>query len=170
MNARTIAPPCAGLAPAVPRPSGRKPSMPRRLVLAELQRHARNGRFTPHSNPDGLSPHTLASAIGVDIKLVRTTLNNMHGAGQIVNAGTHNKPMWRLTTAADMAQQASATPLPVDNGHYDGAELRRTPGIPDERFAAFDLPSLVNGVRVPAKRPSAQLVGALTDRSNNARG
>jgi len=37
-------------------------------------------------------------------------------------------------------------------GDYDGVELRRTPGVPDSRFVAFALPSLVNGVRVYPKR------------------
>ena len=31
---------------------------------------------------------------------------------------------------------------------YDGAELRRQPGIPDERYAAFDLPSVQGRWRV----------------------
>lgn len=37
-------------------------------------------------------------------------------------------------------------------GNYRGDELKRTSGIPESRFAAFALPSLVNGVRVyPSK-------------------
>lgn len=29
--------------------------------------------------------------------------------------------------------------------YYDGKELRRNPGIPNERFRAYDLPSLHGG-------------------------
>lgn len=147
---------------------GRKLGMPRRLVLAELQRHARNARFSPHTTPAGVSPQEAADATGLDLKLTRATLHNMHGAGQIVNAGTHNKPLWRLTTDADRAP-TSSTPAKAPTGRYSGTELRAfttRPGAMD----AFTLPSLVNGQPVPAHRPSAQLVGALVDRTNNARG
>lgn len=168
MNARVNILHTHGLAPSVPRATGRKPSLTRRLVLAELQHHARNARFTPHTTPPGLSPQQLASATGLPIKQVRTTLNNMHGTRQIANAGTHNKPLWRLTTATDMAQTAPATPM--TSTPYTCPELQRNPGIPASRFAAFDLPSLVNGQRVDPKRPTACCVGMLNDRRSNARG
>lgn len=167
MNARTITPPNPNVPAAVPRPSGRKPSLARRLVLAELQHHARNALFSPHTTPPGRSPQELADATGLPIKQVRTTINNMHAVKQAINAGAHNKPLWRLTNAADMIKSAPVTPM-TGTG-YTCPELQRNPGIPDSRFAAFDLPSLVNGKRVDPKRPTAQLVGALADRTNNAR-
>lgn len=37
--------------------------------------------------------------------------------------------------------------------------LKKTPGIPEERFEAFNIPSLVNGKRIPATRVKACLVG-----------
>lgn len=37
--------------------------------------------------------------------------------------------------------------------------LKETPGVPQERFKAFELPSLVNGKRIPATRVKACLVG-----------
>ena len=171
MNVRINPTPATATAPThVKRGTGSQPGTPRRLVLAELQHHARNVRFSPHNSPPGLSPQQLASATGVDIKQVRAALGTMRDLGQAVNVGTLKTPLWRQHTPADAAQaQAKAERPTWVTGTYDGAELQRNPGIPASRFAAFDLPSLVNGVRVPAKRPSALLVGALVDRSNNGR-
>ena len=50
-----------------------------------------------------------------------------------------------------VAAKRKAEPLFDDEGkrnNYDGAELRRQPGIPDERYAAFDLPSVQGRWRV----------------------
>lgn len=170
MNAR-IKPKPAATAPAhVKRGTGSQPGTPRRLVLGELQHHARNARFSPHNSPPGLSPQQLASATGVDIKQVRAALGTMRDLGQVVNAGTLNKPLWRQHTPADAAQaQAKADRPTYGTGTYDGAELRPYQGRPGA-MDAFDSPSLVQGQCVPARRASAQLVGALADRSNNARG
>lgn len=44
--------------------------------------------------------------------------------------------------------------MPYDRGdaYTCQDELRRPPGVPDARFAAFNLPSLINGERVYPKR------------------
>lgn len=52
---------------------------------------------------------------------------------------------------------------------YDGAEFRRNPGLPDERFEAFALPSLRNGERVPYHGIRPQLTSELKDKTNNGR-
>ncbi len=41
-------------------------------------------------------------------------------------------------------------------GKYDGKELQRNPGITPDRFVAFQLPSLINGVRVYPRNHHAQ--------------
>lgn len=158
-------------APAhVKRPRGSQPGTARRLVLAELQHHARNMRFTPHTTPPGLSPQQLASATGVEITKVRAALGTMRDLGQAVNVGTLGKPLWRQHTPADAELLRAKAERPAYGaGDYIPTELRAftdRPGAMD----AFTLPSLVNGQPVPARRPSAQLVGALADRTNNARG
>lgn len=115
---------------------GRLPGMPRRMLLTELERNARHSRFGGLTL--GLSPQQISGATGLDLKLVRVTLNNMQGAGKIANIGTHNKPRWCLSTCVegvDRSRRAGGT------GFYDGAELRRNVGIPPDRFRAFELPS-----------------------------
>jgi len=64
-----------------------------------------------------------------------------------------------------------STPGPkfIPRGTYDGAELRRNPGLPDERFEAFALPSLRNGERVPYHGIRPQLTSELKDKTNNGR-
>lgn len=42
---------------------------------------------------------------------------------------------------------------------YFKGYLSKPAGIPEERFRAFELPSLVNGERIPATRVKAGLVG-----------
>jgi hypothetical protein len=41
-------------------------------------------------------------------------------------------------------------------GKYDGKELQRNPGITEDRFEAYKLPSIVNGKRVYPRANDAQ--------------
>jgi alpha-D-ribose 1-methylphosphonate 5-triphosphate synthase subunit PhnH len=41
-------------------------------------------------------------------------------------------------------------------GKYDGKELQRNPGITEDRFVAYKLPSIVNGKRVYPRGHDAQ--------------
>ncbi len=135
------------------RRTGRPPSLARQLVMTELQRHARSMLFSPERSTPGLSPQMLAGSTGLDLKLVRTTLNNMHGADQIINAGTHNSPLWRLPTAADLnARDGHKRRRDPSTDTYDGAELRPNstrPGAMD----AFGCPSLSGNTLTPYRRP-----------------
>lgn len=47
----------------------------------------------------------------------------------------------------------------VSSEDYFKGYLGKTAGIPEERFKAFELPSLVNGQRIPATRVKACMVG-----------
>ena len=69
-------------------------------------------------------------------------------------------------TMKQLGKLAEPTSVPLRNsttsGTYDGAELGRNPGLTPDRFAAFELPSVVNGVRIPPRRITAMCVGVVT--------
>ena len=64
---------------------------------------------------------------------------------------THNATTKQHTTDCTKA----------DYPKYLGDELQPNPSLTADRFAAFDLPSMVNGQRVPPKRITAMCVGAV---------
>ena len=111
-----------------------------------------------------LTPQRIASLSGVELSAVRVIIKSMLTARQIVNAGTAQQPKYRMRGEA-----VSDASYQRDWGRYEGTELRPYTGRPGA-MDAFNLPSMVQGQPVPARRPSAMCVGALADRSNNARG
>lgn len=70
--------------------------------------------------------------------MVRPSLVMLVQAGTVATS-SGKVPLYSLPRSA---RTSSRLQYPAEN--YDGAELRRNPGIQPERFAAFDLPSRVN--------------------------
>lgn len=113
---------------------------------------------------DAMTPQRIASLAGVELKSARSIIQSLMTAKQIVNTGTSQQPKYRMR--GEVVSDAS---YQRDWGRYDGAELRPYTGRPGA-MDAFNLPSLVQGQQVPARRPSAQLVAVLADRTTLARG
>lgn len=74
---------------------------------------------------------------------------------------------WQVLSPAERAERESLQRQPDSDRYtppsdcYDGKELKRTPGIPDSRFRAFELPSRAHGqlnypggTRVPFPAPT----------------
>jgi len=111
-----------------------------------------------------LTPQRIASLSGVELSAVRVIIKSMLTARQIVNAGTAQQPKYRMRGEA-----VSDASYQRDWGRYVPSTFRPSDARPGADDASL-IPSMVNGVRIPHKRPVAQCVGALADRSNNARG
>ncbi|KGH29350.1 hypothetical protein [Comamonas thiooxydans] len=59
-----------------------------------------------------------------------------------------NVRSWQVLSHAERAERESQQGKPrytPPSDCYDGKELQRTPGIPDSRFRAFELPSRAHG-------------------------
>ena len=108
----------------------------------------------------------LCRITGLDEDDVQRVLQHLVAAQRgdsVTTPGTERH--WRLLSAVarDEAARPKAATARVCNagtkGVYLGAELQPNPGITADRFVAFSLPSLVNGVSVPPKRITAMCTG-----------
>lgn len=138
-------------------------SAPRMAIERELGRVRANGGA-------GLTPQRLASMTGVELKTVRRILQALRTHHAAVNVGTERAPLWRLSDPGAHVQTPPTTRVTnsTSGGPYEPTELRPFDGRPGA-MDAFLLPSMVNGQRVPARRITAQCVGALPDRETLAR-
>lgn len=111
-----------------------------------------------------LTPQRIASLSGVELSAVRVIIKSMLTARQIVNAGTAQQPKYRMRGEA-----VSDASYQRDWGRYVPSTFRPSDARPGADDASL-IPSMVNGVRIPHKRPVAQCVGVLADRTTLARG
>lgn len=111
-----------------------------------------------------LTPQRIASLSGVELSAVRVIIKSMLTARQIVNAGTAQQPKYRMRGEA-----VSNASYQRDWGRYVPSTFRPSDARPGADDASL-IPSMVNGVRIPHKRPVAQCVGVLADRTTLARG
>ena len=114
-------------------------STPTRSAAAESNREVEEGVLDElRRSTVRLSLPDLARRTHLSESMVRPTLVLMVRAGTVTTS-SGKVPLYSLPRSA---RTSSRDPYPAEN--YDGAELRRNPGIQPERFAAFDLPSRVN--------------------------
>jgi hypothetical protein len=135
---------------AAPRPHDGQAKSPRREAVEAALRTA------TRDNP--LSAAQVAARCDVDIKMVRNIANKLSNKDQLHNARPGVKPalyVWGPEAPAKPRSKAVATPscrTRIGSGTYDGAELRPFAGRPGA-MVAFDLPSLVDGHRLPHHAP-----------------
>ena len=111
-----------------------------------------------------LTPQRIASLSGVDLGAVRRIIKALVTAKVAINAGTAQQPKYRMRGEA-----VSDASYQRDWGRYVPSTFRPSDARPGADDASL-IPSMVNGVRIPHKRPVAQCVGVLADRTTLARG
>lgn len=108
-----------------------------------------------------ITAQELSERLILDFRKTSSIMARMRDRGTISarKIGKRNH-YWSGSHAEETAEDRKELNLTPSRTHhnsttadpYMGEELRRNPGIPAERYAAFDLPSLVAGQRVPPRR------------------
>lgn len=131
---------------AVTRHSGHQRSDARRAVEAMLK-----------STPAGLGIAQVAEACGIEMDQARRLLANIAAAGDAHNAhaGMRGAALYVFGPAprAVAATPEQRTTSWSNAGDYDARELQPYTGRPGA-MRAFELPSLVNGERLPRTAPA----------------
>jgi hypothetical protein len=101
--------------------------------------------------PD-LTSADLAAKVDAPLNSVKNTLCFMIDRSLVSKQRYGKAWVWRLYEKPEGENTGKPERINKMAGTYDGKELRRNPGIPDERYAAFNLPSLMGGERVTPRR------------------
>jgi hypothetical protein len=104
--------------------------------------------------PD-LTSADIAVKLDAPVNSVKNALTLMREKGRATWQRVGKARLWRLLDEPPekpVAPYVKPERINKMDGTYDGKELRRNPGIPDERYAAFNLPSLMGGERVTPRR------------------
>lgn len=110
-----------------------------------------------------LTPQRISLLSGVELAATRTIIKSLMTAQLVVNAGTPQQPKYRWRS-----ESQSKESYVRDWGRYVPSTFRPSDARPGADDASL-IPSMVNGVRIPNKRPVAQCVGVLADRTTLAR-
>lgn len=143
------------------------------LPMPYPQGYCEQIRFTPNKWPQyikdakGRSREQITRMTGLDDDTVAGVLHNLVAAQRADSVLVTNHRHWRLLSAVakeQAEQQRAQRYTPVRNSTMKGdpylaPELRRNPGIPAERFAAFDLPSRVGNDLVQPRGIKAGCTG-----------